>query len=146
MDPGMRGTLFRMQDRPNNIYKLPNNILSVVCGPSMSGKTSYVLNLILNTVDPRTRQITEYSTLNPDIIYIFAPTLDQPLYQQLFKLKDQVPNICADIDTADTVDKLPNPEELDPEYERKCIIIDDAIVLKNQDKLINYFTKGRHYG
>ena len=146
IDPGMRGQLFRLPDRPSHNYKLPSNILGVICGPSMSGKTTYMLNLILSTVDPRTRHITEYSVLNPDIIYIFAPTIDQPLYQTLFKLKDQVPNICSDIETFNSLDKLPDPSELDPEYERKCIIIDDAIVLKNQDKLINYFTRGRHQG
>lgn len=146
IDPGMRGQLFKLPHKPSNTYKLPSNILGVICGPSMSGKTTYILNLILNTIDPETRQIIEYSVLNPDIIYIFAPTIDQELYQTLFKFKNQVPTICADIVTFDSLDKLPDPSELDPDYERKCIIIDDAIVLKNQDKLVNYFTKGRHYG
>lgn len=140
----MRGQLFAIPERPDNIYRLPDNILAVVCGPSMSGKTNYVLNLVMNRID-KNGEILEYSVLNPDFIGIYAPTLNQPLYQNLFKFKDQVPDICADIES-NTLDKMPTPEELDQDYERKCIIIDDAITDKNQDKIVNYFTRGRHQG
>jgi ABC-type proline/glycine betaine transport system ATPase subunit len=105
VDSGMRTIISVLPERPNNKYDLPANILAVVCGPSMCGKTTYVLNLVMNDVTGG-KFIKNTSTPEPDEIHIFAPTIGQVLYQKCFALKENNPDMCANIKVYKTLDKL----------------------------------------
>lgn len=85
MDPGLRTSIVSLEDRPDNDYHLPPFILSVVYGPSMSGKTTYILNLLFNEVR-NSKIIPNSSVLKPEKIYIFAPSLKQDLYQGFLEM------------------------------------------------------------
>ena len=140
-ESGLRTMLGTFKMRENNIYFLPANILGIIIGPSMSGKTTYLLNLLINHLDQKGR-IIRPSVLNPDKIILFAPTKSQPLYQNFLAMKEKCPTFCADVEAYSDLSKLPKHKELDEG--RKCVIIDDSIAMKDQDKFIDYFTQGRH--
>ena len=137
----------------------PNHpVRSIITGPSSSGKTYFLTNLILNIIN-------EY-----DKIYIYSPSLYQDLYQRLIKCFSNyipihiIPNILneedldilieeiisgkdfeksnIEIESFDNIENLKYPQE----YEDNSIIILDDLNEKeiNNDKIQSMFKRGRH--
>ena len=117
----------------------------IICGPSNSGKSVFLTNLILNIIN-------EY-----DKIYIYSPSHHQDSYQKLFKCFTTyipihiIPNILneedidivieevnnnkdfeksdIEIETFDNIEDLEFPQE----YEHNSIIILDDLNQKEMD-------------
>ena len=129
----------------------------IITGPSCSGKTYFLTNIILNIIN-------EY-----DKIYIYSPSLQQDLYQNLIKcFNNYIPvNIISkilneedidivieelvnkdfqksdiEIETFNNIEELKLPQE----YENNSIIILDDLNEKeiNNDKIQAMFKRGRH--
>ena len=130
----------------------------IITGPSCSGKSVFLTNIILNIIN-------EY-----DKIYIYSPSLHQDLYQRLIKCFSNyipiqiIPNILneedldilieeivnnkdfeksdIEIETFDNIENLRYPQE----YEDNSIIILDDLNEKeiNNDKIQAMFKRGRH--
>ena len=130
----------------------------IITGPSCSGKSVFLINLILNIIN-------EYNK-----IYIYSPSLHQDLYQKLNKCFSKyipiniIPNILnetdidiviedmvnnkdfeksvIEIETFDNIEELRYPQE----YENKSIIILDDSNDKeiNNEKIQAMFKRGRH--
>ena len=130
----------------------------IICGPSCSGKSFFLTNLILNIIN-------EY-----DKIYIYSSFLHQDLYQRLIKCFGNyipiniIPNILneedldivieeiinnedfeksdVDIETFDNIEELRYPQE----YENNSIIILDDLNQKEMDdpRVQAMFKRSRH--
>ena len=140
-------------------YLYPTHpVRCIITGPSCSGKSVFLTNLILNIIN-------EY-----DKIYIHSPSLHQDLYQKLIKCFSNyipihiIPNILneedidiviaevinnkdfeksnTEIETFDNIEELKFPQE----YENNSIIILDDLNEKeiNNDKIQAMFKRGRH--
>ena len=77
----------------------------IITGPSESGKSVFLINLILNIIN-------EY-----DKIYIYSPSLHQDLYQRIIKCFRNyipihiIPNILNEIDIDIVIDKIVNNKD-----------------------------------
>ena len=130
----------------------------IITGPSNSGKTYFLTNLILNIIN-------EY-----DKIYIYSPSLHQDLYQRLIKCFSNhipihiIPNILneedidivideiinnkdfqksdIEIETFDNIENLKYPQD----YENNSIIILDDLNQKEMDdpRVQAMFKRSRH--
>ena len=130
----------------------------IIAGPSNSGKTYFLTNIILNIIN-------EY-----DKIYIYSPSLHQNLYQRLIKYFTNfipihiIPNILnkddidivfegvinkkdfeksdIEIETFDNIEELKYPQE----YENNSIIILDDLNQKEMDdaRVQAMFIRSRH--
>ena len=130
----------------------------IITGPSNSGKTYFLTNIILNIIN-------EY-----DKIYIYSPSLHQDLYQRLTKcFNNKIPiNIISkilneedidiviqevinnkdfqksdiEIETFDNIEELKFPQD----YENNSIIILDDLNEReiNNDKIQAMFKRGNH--
>ena len=140
-------------------FLYPNHpVRCIITGPSSSGKSVFLTNLILNIIN-------EY-----DKIYIFSPSLHQDLYQKLIKCFSNyipvhiIPNVLNEVDidivieeivknkdfeksdteieTYESIEELKFPQE----YEINSIIILDDLNEKeiNNDKIQAMFKRGRH--
>ena len=140
-------------------YLYPSHpVRCIITGPSCSGKSVFLTNLILNIIN-------EY-----DKIYIYSPSLHQDLYQKLIKCftnyitNNIIPNILneedidivieeivnnkdfqksnTEIETFDNIEELKFPQE----YENNSIIILDDLNEKeiNNEKIQAMFKRGRH--
>ena len=130
----------------------------IISGPSCSGKSVFLSNLILNSIN-------EY-----DKIYIYSPSLHQELYQKLIKCFSNyitihiIPNILneedidivieevinnkefqksdIEIETFDNIEELKYPQD----YENISIIILDDLNQKEMDdpRVQAMFKRSRH--
>ena len=111
---------------------LPDDFFRMlICGPSNSGKTNILLNMI-------------YELLLFDKIYLFAKNLEQDKYQHL--LQDFAENINPEVGyevIEANSDEITPLEEL-PVYNQKIVVFDDIVCESNQNSIINYFINGRH--
>ena len=132
----------------------PHPCRCIITGPSNSGKTYFLSNIILNIIN-------EY-----DKIYIYSPSLHQDLYQKLIKcFSNHIPihiiqNILneedidelvnnkdfqksdIEIETFDNIEELKYPQE----YENNSIIILDDLNQKEMDdpRVQAMFKRSRH--
>lgn len=107
---------------------LPNSIRCIIAGPSNSGKTNLLVNLI----------VSEHG-LKFENIYVFSKTLWQPKYQYLKKLFQ--PLNAIGYHQFSSADDLVAPTDVKP---NSIIIFDDVICEKNQNIIKQYFSLGRH--
>jgi energy-coupling factor transporter ATP-binding protein EcfA2 len=142
-DPGLRSSIISSHPRENNEYDFPKNIFAAVCGKTGSGKTTYVLNLLLNSIDEN-GNITKLSPLAPDEIYICCPLSNQELYSKFIESNKKYSFICSEITMYPDIQSMPLPSELGKKNKRKVVIFDDVITEKNQTPIMKWFTTGRH--
>ena len=94
----------------NKILYPPHPVRCIITGPSSSGKSYFLTNLILNIIN-------EY-----DKIYIYSPSLHQNLYQRLIKCFNNYKPI-------NKISEILNEEDLD-------ILIEEIIADKDFQKSI----------
>ena len=140
-----------------NLYPT-NPLRCTICGPSNSGKSVFLTNLILNIIN-------EY-----DKIYIYSPSLRQDLYQKLNKCFSNyipihlTPNIFNEIDIDIVIEETANNKDFEKsdteienyesieelrfpqEYENISKIILDDLNQKEMDdpKVQAMFKRSRH--
>jgi GTPase SAR1 family protein len=151
-------------ENPRNHNKLlPNSFRALIIGKSNCGKTSLLINMLLQN-----------DWLDYNRLYIVGNSLFQPKYDIIKEgfnnglFKDQIRRIFAlenkikdqDLTYKDVIDALkttktvevkfltptdliPGPEELDRNY-KNLIIFDDIMEEKSQEKPKSYYTRGRH--
>ena len=123
----------------NHAPLFPKTIFCIVAGSTGCGKTNLILNLLRN------EGLLDYSN-----IYIYSPTLYQNGYQNLKEyystLEERIRKQYGiafkiarfyDADVA-----IKDPSELDRML--KHIMIFDDVMLHDQSKIRDYFTRGRH--
>jgi hypothetical protein len=104
---------------------LPDSIRSIICGPSSSGKTNVLINLICSP-----------NGLRFENIYVFSKSLYQPKYQFL---KNVMPKEVGYFEFGD------NELVVHPNKARKnSIMIFDDISCEKHNNIRSYFTMGRH--
>jgi len=103
----------------------------LICGPSNSGKTNLLLNMI-------------YNLLLFDKIYLFSKNLHQYQYQGF--LKDFAENINPHVgyEVIEAYDDEIIPLEELLVDNQKIVVFDDLLCEKNQNSIINCFINGRH--
>lgn len=103
----------------------------LLCGPSGTGKTNTLLNLLLRY-------------LNYDEIHIVTKDRYEESYEFLQKRIDEVSKkVKHDVlHWYGDVEELPEASGLDKEF-HKVVIFDDQISVKDQSKIMDYFIMGR---
>lgn len=104
---------------------LPNTIRCLITGPSNSGKTNVLFNLIFDR-----------NGLRFENIYVFSKSLYQPKYQFLKKvLPKEIGYFPYDDNSVVT-----HPSDAKP----NSVMIFDDICCEKHDNIRSYFTMGRH--
>lgn len=107
----------------------PNTFRCIICGPSNSGKTNILINLLENP-----------NGLHFENIYIFSKSLHQTKYKYLERILKPIKGLGYF--TFKCADDLILPEEAKP----NSVFIFDDVMCDNQDAIRSYFCMGRHYG
>lgn len=116
---------------PKNVGRhgalFPDSVRCIITGPSASGKTNLLLNLITN--------INGLKFLN---VYIFSKSLYQAKYQLLEKILSNVPQVS--LFKFDANDDILEPNQA---LEFSLFIFDD-VSLEKHDNIKQFFAMGRH--
>jgi len=104
---------------------LPDSIRSIICGPSSSGKTNVLFNLLFSP-----------NGLRFENIYVFSKSLYQPKYKFL---KRVMPKEVGYYEFDDN-ELVVHPNEAKP----NSIMIFDDISCEKHNNIRSYFTMGRH--
>jgi len=123
----------------NHAPLFPENIFCIIAGSTGCGKTNLILNLLRN------EGLLDYSS-----VYIYSPTLYQNGYQNLKdyystveeRIKKQYGITFKIAQFYDADVDIKDPSELDRTL--KHIMIFDDVMLHDQSKIRDYFTRGRH--
>lgn len=154
----------------NNNPLLPQSIRGCIIGKSGCGKTNLLMNLLLDS--PNGKGSARHSPsegeeyLDYNNLYIFSSTLFQPCYQALinglseglskmeirrcFEKQDFIieekdnPKKIIDIHFSEKIEDIPDPNSID--LNKKTLIIFDDLLLEKQNKIEQYYTRGRHSG
>lgn len=114
-------------DKSKHGSLLPDTIRCIVTGPSNSGKTNVVFNML-----------TDRNGLHFNNVYIFSKSLYQPKYQLLEKVLCNVKEISFFKFNA-------NEDIMEPQNAKPySIFIFDDVSMENQNMVKQYFTMGRH--
>ena len=109
---------------PTDVFRM------LICGPSNSGKTNILLNMI-------------YFLFEFDEIYLFSKNLHQNKYQDLLQDFAVQINPKAGYEVIEAYgDEIIPLEEL-PVDNQKIVVFDDLVCESNQNSIINYFINGR---
>jgi hypothetical protein len=141
----------------NNAIILPKSIRACIIGKSGCGKTNLIVNLLLN-------KFCDDDYLDYNNLYIFSKSLHQPLYQILIRglennlTKDEILQCIMknkflvnkkindknsiQVQYCDESCEVPDPKNIDANS--KTVIIFDDIMLEKQNKIEDYYTRGRH--
>lgn len=119
--------LLNKVDNPN----YPNHLINIPCriicqGPTGSGKTNFVINLIEKFSSPKGTYVS---------IYIITKNKDELLYKYLEYKSDQIV-------IKEGLHSLPELDKFDKE-QNHLVIIDDLVLEKNQQSIIDYFIRCR---
>ena len=103
----------------------------LICGKSGCGKTNLLMHILL-------KPLIQY-----DKIYLYSKSLGQEKLQYLRKrLKEVLDQVGYDVMVCSN-DEVKPLDEL-PINNQKLVIFDDYMCEKNQDRLIEYFIRGRN--
>lgn len=106
---------------------LPNNVRGIVVGPSNSGKTNVMLNLLFHC-----------NGLRFENVYVFSKSLYQPKYEFL-------ENVLIDIPEIKYYKFTENEQVIHPnDVKSNSVMIFDDVACERQENITNYFTMGRH--
>ena len=106
---------------------LPDSIRCIICGPSNSGKTNLMLNLLLHENGLRFKNL-----------YVYSKSLNQNKYRYLKEVISATPELSYH-EFSDREDVI-KPENA---LENSIIIFDDVSTCA-QDTMREYYTRGRH--
>ena len=106
---------------------LPDHVRAIICGPSNSGKTNLMLNLLCN--------INGLKFWN---VYVFSKSLYQDKYMLLEQILRDIPKVGYYTFTDN--EEIPHPSDIKP----NSVMIFDDISCEKQSNIRNYFTMGRH--
>lgn len=116
-----------MQEKSKHSDLLPNHVRCIMCGPSNSGKTNVMLNLLFNP-----------NGLKFENVYVFSKSLYQPKYRLLESVLSSTPGIGYFPFTDN--DEVVHPNEV----KENSVMVFDDVACEKQDNIRNYFTMGRH--
>lgn len=106
---------------------LPDTIRCIISGPSNSGKTNLVFNIL-----------TDSNGLHFKNVYIFSKSLHQPKYKLLEK-------ILSDVKDVSYFKYNSNDDIIEPQNAKPySVFIFDDVSSENQSMVQKYFTMGRH--
>ena len=146
----------------NHAINLPRDIRALIVGKSGYGKTTVLLNLLLEPgildydnliVCGNSLHQPEYKTMNTMFTNGFSKSQVSDVFnnQELVKeeyggvdelVKNYVGKGGITAQFLDNVQDIPDPSELDPK--KKNLLILDDIMLGPQNKAEAYYTRGRH--
>lgn len=107
---------------------LPDSIRAVICGPSNSGKTQTIINLLLSE-----------NGLKFENVYVFSKSLAQPKYVFLEKVFAEIPEIGYHAFSN-------NQDILSPDQvQNNSVMIFDDIANEKQESAKLFFSVGRHF-
>ena len=117
----------------------PKTIFCVIAGATGSGKTNLMVDLLKRE-----------NGLNYSDVYVYCSTLYQPAYEHLKKYYESLENYIKHkykksmkiFHFFDTDEEIKDPSELDKNQNH--IMIFDDVMLKDQEKIKDYFCRGRH--
>lgn len=100
----------------------------LICGPSMSGKTHFVKNLLLNSRAPY------------EVLYIFAHRMDQPVYKEIIEEYTEANRPVI------TFSDIPDePIEFD-KSKKNIVLVDDLIEEAEKSKYMGHLLRdGAHH-
>ena len=108
-----------------NKHKIANKHM-LVCGPTGTGKSNYLVNLFIQMQDTFRKVI------------IVTKQQDEPIYAML---QEKLKEGCE----ITTIEELDGLKEL-PKIGQQLIVFDDFCNIKNQSKLEDYVIRARKYG
>ena len=150
----------------NNHPILPNTLKMLIIGPTNSGKTRLLFEMITNNMlDFNRLIICSASILQPIyqiLIKCYQNGLNNKIIKEIYKNKDRIENIDTEIErivakipkenlikmeviVITDENQIPSPESLENTKLKTLIIIDDMLT-KKQNKIAEFFVYGRHYG
>ena len=104
----------------------------LICGSSGCGKTNLLYHMLIETL------------LYYDEIHLYAKNLEQDKYQNLMNIMNEISKeMDYDIMTVSN-DRIIPINDLDYKDYQKIITFDDYVCEKNQNKIVDYFIRGRH--
>lgn len=106
---------------------LPNNIRCIICGPSNSGKTNVIINLLESP-----------NGLRFENVYVYSKSLFQPKYQRLQEILSSIKGI--ELHMYSSNDDVISLEEVKP----NSVFIFDDVVFDKQNNIREYFCMCRH--
>jgi hypothetical protein len=119
-------------DTPNTIKSrhgvlFPNTVRSLILGSSGCGKTNLIYFLLVNE-----------NGLRFENVYIYSKTLEQPKYQLLKRIINEIDgvNILTFFENAAVI----SPEKVLP----NSVFIMDDVIGEQQNIIREYFSRGRH--
>lgn len=106
---------------------LPNSIRSIICGPSNSGKTNVMINLLESP-----------NGLRFENVYVYAKSLFQPKYQRLKEILSSIKGIGFY--------EFSSNEQVVPlkDVKPNSIFIFDDVIFDKQNNIREYFCMSRH--
>lgn len=107
--------------------QFPNNVRAIIVGPSNSGKTNAVFNMLFHP-----------NGLKFSNLYVFSKSLYQPKYLFLESLVKELDGVgYYPFNDNETILK---PEEAKP----NSVMIFDDVICEKQNNITSYFSRGRH--
>ena len=125
-DPSLTAKSSYKQGHP---CMLADTFRMLICGPSNSGKTNTLLNML-------------YRLLVYDKIYLCAKNLHQDKYQYMIDDFKKRVNPVTGYNVIEGVNDV-IPLDMLPIDNQKIVIFDDMVCEKNQDDIIDCFIRGR---
>ena len=107
----------------------PNSIRSIICGPSNCGKSNLMMSLLYAP-----------NGLKFENVYVYSKSLHQPKYLMLEHVMEGVPEVNY-FKFAENADVMAPSQSLG-----NAIFIFDDVSTDKQNKILEYFSMGRHFG
>lgn len=110
---------------------LPNSIRCIITGPSNSGKTNVMFNLLFDANGLRFQNV-----------YVFSKSLFQPKYQMMETVMKPLSREGIGYYPYSENEEIPSPSDVAP----NSIMVFDDVSCEKQHNIRKYFAMGRHSG